>query len=56
MKKDRTTSMGIALKEAGVAGWVGWERGPLKMFCAWYLFRFVVLGFLRFLQSPRRIF
>ena len=24
--------MGIALKEAGVAGWVGWERGPLKGF------------------------
>ena len=27
MKKDRTTSMGIALKEAGVAGWVVWWGG-----------------------------
>ena len=36
MKKDRTPSMGIALKEAGVAGWVVWwvgERPSKKVLC-----------------------
>ena len=48
--------MGIALKEAGGGRLGGVGERPSQRFCAWYLFRSVVLGSVRLLHLPRRIF